>query len=245
VRGFRLPVDQPHNYRALVGAYEPETTRMFRRLVEPGMTVVDVGASLGYYTRLCAGLVGRTGHVHAFEPHPVSLALLRNNVRRCPNVTVHAAAAHSADTTLTLYGGRSGVHSLWRSSLDTVRDDAFEVQAVRLDSVLHGRPVDLVKIDAEAHEPEVIAGMSELIETQPGLAIILEYYPELLRRRGLDPAAFLHGLFGRGFGVVAIDDRNGGVRRIEPDGVAALERSIVRYANLVLARADWLARAGG
>ena len=62
-------------------AYEPETVATFQALVQPGMTVVDIGANLGHHTLILADLVGKTGSVHAFEPHPETFEQLVANTR--------------------------------------------------------------------------------------------------------------------------------------------------------------------
>ena len=41
--------------------YEPETRELFQRIVKPEMTVVDIGAQIGYFTLLFARLVGPKG----------------------------------------------------------------------------------------------------------------------------------------------------------------------------------------
>jgi len=48
--------------------------------VKPGQTVLDIGASIGFFTLLLARLVGPSGRVFAFEPDTVSFALLKANV---------------------------------------------------------------------------------------------------------------------------------------------------------------------
>src|SRR5262249_47379079 len=40
------------------GRYEPQETHIARMLLQGGMTVVDVGANWGYFTLVCAHLVG-------------------------------------------------------------------------------------------------------------------------------------------------------------------------------------------
>ena len=54
----------------LSGAFESVTTNLLRDLVEPGMTVVDVGANIGYFTLQFAMAVGTSGQVWAFELVP-------------------------------------------------------------------------------------------------------------------------------------------------------------------------------
>ena len=50
-----------------LGTYERHETRLVRKYLCPGMTFVDVGANVGYYTTLAAH-VGPKGKVFAVEP---------------------------------------------------------------------------------------------------------------------------------------------------------------------------------
>jgi FkbM family methyltransferase len=61
-------------------SYESETEEAVRNLLRPGMTVVDLGAHVGYFTLLAARLVGRGGRVYAFEPSRATFLILRKNV---------------------------------------------------------------------------------------------------------------------------------------------------------------------
>lgn len=42
---------------------------ILRRIVRPGMIVVDIGANIGVFSRFLAGLVGVDGKVNAFSLH--------------------------------------------------------------------------------------------------------------------------------------------------------------------------------
>src|SRR5215475_14729272 len=39
-------------------------------LIAPGDSVIDIGASIGEYTRYLSSKVGPQGHVYSFEPNP-------------------------------------------------------------------------------------------------------------------------------------------------------------------------------
>src|SRR3954447_8262154 len=62
--------------------WEIDEATLFRALIRPGATVLDIGAHVGYYTLLSARAAGRRGRVIAFEPHPANAGLLRVNVQR-------------------------------------------------------------------------------------------------------------------------------------------------------------------
>src|SRR5438477_6662951 len=61
----------PPGYRdtrtVMVGLFQEAETTLFNRIVQPGMSFVDVGAYVGYFTVLASRLVGPSGHVYAFE----------------------------------------------------------------------------------------------------------------------------------------------------------------------------------
>ena len=63
------------------GGSEPHLTKVFERYCRPGMTVVDVGANLGYYSLLASRLVGDSGRVVALEPNSENCRLLLSSLR--------------------------------------------------------------------------------------------------------------------------------------------------------------------
>src|SRR5882762_1728801 len=70
---------QRHIY---MGAFEPRETRLAKKHLRPGMTCVDVGANVGYYTALTAQAVGPSGCVVAFEPSPYAFERLHGMIAR-------------------------------------------------------------------------------------------------------------------------------------------------------------------
>src|SRR5580658_10924570 len=53
------------------GSFEPDELAFIRRMVKPGMTVVDAGANIGVHSLVLADCVGAAGMVHSFEPSAV------------------------------------------------------------------------------------------------------------------------------------------------------------------------------
>ena len=64
----------------LKGRYEPALRNVLVSQVRAGMTVLDVGANIGYYTVQLANMVGACGRVLAFEPNPVLCDELKCNI---------------------------------------------------------------------------------------------------------------------------------------------------------------------
>ena len=54
----------------LGGTWENFVDDVLCAYAQPGMTVLDIGANLGYYTIKLADRIGPQGHLHAFEPNP-------------------------------------------------------------------------------------------------------------------------------------------------------------------------------
>jgi FkbM family methyltransferase len=61
-----------------------------RRFLRPGMTVIDLGANLGVYGVPIARLVGRTGHMFAYEPgaEPRALLEVSRKLSGVPHLTI-------------------------------------------------------------------------------------------------------------------------------------------------------------
>src|SRR6185503_13852355 len=79
IKGFRTARGDylPHRLRILFGNYEAEEIEIMRKFLRPGQIIVDVGANVGYLTRLFARATGTTGRVCAFEPNPLIFDILK------------------------------------------------------------------------------------------------------------------------------------------------------------------------
>jgi FkbM family methyltransferase len=80
------------------GEFSPGEAELFKQIIHPGSTVLDIGANIGIHTVLFAQLVGPEGRVIAFEPQRVIHQLLAGNVmiNGHMNVDARRAAAGSA-----------------------------------------------------------------------------------------------------------------------------------------------------
>jgi predicted methyltransferase len=80
---------------------ERNETRTLLESLEPGMTVVDVGANVGYYTILMSKKVENSGKVFAFEADPLNFSILEYHSKRyrCANLVLEqkAVVSHQGD----------------------------------------------------------------------------------------------------------------------------------------------------
>lgn len=182
--GEKMTVLMPEGWIYLrFSRYEEELTEFLIGHLGEGGTFVDVGAHFGYFSLLSAYLVGRSGHVHAFEPTPRTFEILSANLGGRPNVVLNQRAAFSSTGSLTMFDmgpGFAGYNSFVAPRLegdarDKVQARVLEnVETVALDEYTAGWPIrpTFVKIDAESAESEVLKGMTSTIRRlRPTLAV--------------------------------------------------------------------------
>ena len=209
-----MPREVAANYRQ--GPYEPLTQRSFVESLRPGMTMVDIGAHVGFVTVLSARLVGPSGRVHAFEPSGDNLAYLRRNValNGHGNVTVHAAAVGSESCMREFHLAESSDSNGFYAHPLTGTVRTVRVEQKALDDVITG-PVDAVKIDVEGAETEVLDGMRRLLRENPRMTVWAEWNPACMRNAGYDPLELPRRLRELGFGLTVLDDLHGGTPSLE------------------------------
>ncbi|MBI5622172.1 MAG: FkbM family methyltransferase [Elusimicrobia bacterium] len=165
--------------------------------VEPGATVVDVGAHIGTFALLAARMVGPSGRVVALEPSPATLELLRRNValNGLSWVKVHPVGAAEAEGTAELFTA-SGLDNPAADTLSpTPGRRGVMVRLARLDDVLAQEGctrVDLLKLDVEGAELRALAGAPRTLALTR--RIVMEVHPPAAPlqevRRVLEGAGF-------------------------------------------------------
>jgi len=158
-----------------------------RRLVHAGDNVIDIGASIGGYTKFLSRLVGSSGHVYSFEPNPPIYDFLSYNVRKLEldNVTLCDAAlsdaAGFAEIAIPRYRWGSECH--YDATLETNRAAPdcrrAQVRVNTLDSffVDHSERISFIKCDVNYHELACVRGALQTIRgSKP--AILIEILPD-------------------------------------------------------------------
>jgi FkbM family methyltransferase len=210
-QGFCIYVDplEPWIGRGIAaGSYEPEVEAIFRKYVRPGMTVLDVGANVGFFTMLAASLVGPEGRVVAFEPNSNNVRMLEASRRanNFENVHVHCIAASDAPGLLaftTSYSNGSAVSlgSSLEGLLGTTVIPAIDADRLLADE----QPVHFIKIDVDGGEYRALNGMRRTLSRYRP-TIVSEFTPGLLGGiSGVSAEEYLRFLMGQKYSIAVIE----------------------------------------
>lgn len=152
------------------GLYEPEDLANLALFVQPGDTVVDVGAHFGGYTERFSDLVGPHGRVHAVEPIGQCAEYLETLVSRHPGITVHRCAVsdrevRGATLSIPRLFGFIPEPALASLSFNSPAPDGTHIVVTTLDHIMAKEVrISFIKLDIEGGEFAALAGAQAIIE---------------------------------------------------------------------------------
>ncbi|CAN1500362.1 fkbM_fam, methyltransferase, FkbM family [Burkholderiaceae bacterium] len=206
---------------------------LFRKGIQPGMVVVDIGANIGIYTIFFARLVGIHGKVLAFEPDPKNFKFLKKNVAQLSQVIACHAAVGSSSGSIALYlSPELNVDHQIFDAGDARK--SIEVPLFSLDDYFQsGRRIDWIKLDVQGAELMVLQGAQRTIRENPQLKIVMEFSPYSLDRANTSPIYLLEFIRSLGLEIYVLEN---------PEKIFIYEISVdyqleeMDYCNLMLRR---------
>jgi FkbM family methyltransferase len=198
--------------------FESRETALIKNYLQAGMTFVDVGANIGYYTLLAASLVKPEGLVIAFEPSPYAYARLAQTVKQnnLPQVKLNQVGLSDAIGTAQLFLPREvGNHS--PSMIPHHAGTPVNVPVTTLDEYIEAQKIqhiDLVKIDVEGLEPNVVRGATRAISQRRIKAILCEFNKYWLEQNGSSPRYLYKLLTDFGFKAQDVCDFDADIANI-------------------------------
>ena len=179
--GVRVECDANNyfQYNIGLGNYEYAVRKTIKSLLREGDTMIDVGCNIGYLSCVAAKCVGPNGRVHSIDPNPEVIRQTVNNARlnEFDWVRSHCVAASNADGVADFHVGVEHAFSTLISDSRCMRvKETISVPTKRVDDIVEGENVKLVKVDVEGHELQVLEGMERLIGTRTA-AFIVEHTP--------------------------------------------------------------------
>lgn len=177
-----------------------EDVQFIKSYLKAGDFFVDVGANIGIWVLTAAAMVGKSGKVTAFEPHPRIFKFLNANVQlndfrhvRLHNCAVGESAGsvafsdEKADDTNRVVASNEG------TSVPVVTlDDGLERQS----------PIALLKVDAEGYEKHILHGAEKIMERVQ--CLFIEISDSNLMMFGSSSSDILAWLTSRGFRLYEI-----------------------------------------
>jgi FkbM family methyltransferase len=216
-RPFDLPVYDGLRLRAYPDSHEPgrfiyygglpdfDEMTFIRRYLRPGDRFIDGGANVGAYTLLAASLVGPTGHVDAFEPAPLEISRLRENVSRngFDQVRVHEAGLADVPGWADFTVDRKSGNRLRRTDDDQA--NVTLVAVTTIDTALPATNHAMAKLDLEGAEPLALRGAERHLAAGDPPVLVLELVDRFVRRFGSSAVEVADWLYHRGYELATYD----------------------------------------
>jgi FkbM family methyltransferase len=190
----------------LKGKKEFDCHYLVRKLIKKGDFVIDLGANLGYYSRIFSRLAGRDGKVFSIEPVELFRSVLSRNTRNRLNVELIPFAIGKNDNEKIKMGvpATSAYFSHGRTHVLSSEEKCsmiFEATVMRPDTIFKNLDnLNYMKCDIEGYENIAIPLFKEiLIKYMPILQI------EIADENKAELIPFLRGL---GYSVFEVKGDN-------------------------------------
>lgn len=239
VQGNKMYITPPDSALSrellLCGTYENGEVRVFHELLRRGMTVLDLGANIGYFTLIAAKLVGPEGKVFAFEPEPANFSLLQRNVNinGYENVTLVQKAVSDKNGVEELYLCSDS----WGHSLSSVNrgEDLISVPVTSLDQFFsEDIAIDFIKMDIEGAEKKALQGMERILGKGDVKAMVIEFHFDELQSQGSSFEEIWHQTKSLGFEFYEMKDN--GIAGVDFQQALSLADKIGGDVNLLCLR---------
>ena len=167
---------------------EKEVVSLMMRVVQPGDTVVDAGANIGFFTLLLSRLVGDTGKVIAIEPGENNWTKLNTNIEwsKADNIALVTkpldACIRRTDFYVRADSGSNSCHG-------DAKEQPRSVETVTLDELTREMAPRLIKLDIEGSEVKALRGAGTLLRFGRPSFIVCEVNEQALAAMGDDLAS--------------------------------------------------------
>lgn len=142
--------------------------------IDSKLTIFDVGANIGNYSKMIKDIFKDKAKVFAFEPSKKTFQKLLQNTNHLSNITCFNFGFGNEETRLNLYSNKdeSGLASVYKRKLDHFNiemnlNELIELRTIdgfcRENKINH---INLLKIDVEGHELKVLEGARNMLSSQ-------------------------------------------------------------------------------
>ncbi len=213
-------------YRELV---EPEY-EFLRHILNKNSVFFDVGAGIGMYSIFAARFVN--GNIHSFEPVEENIQTIKINLKAnsCNSkVKLNAVALSNKEGFGRMKKGKKLFLSRLYDVSTNYHDNSINVTKLDTYCSRHNiKHIDILKIDAEGHEPEIIEGAEKMLNAKKINIIILELDPKLKK--------FYIFLKNKGFELFCYNYEKNFLKHVSPISEESLRSSRLSlfHSNIIL-----------
>ncbi len=190
---YAFPIYKPLYFRYKKKSDKKKIKRL-KQFIKPGMTILDIGANIGFYTKLFAEIVGENGKVYAFEPEEINFKRLKKITSKYTNVSIEQAAVGKESGIIKLYHSKD--LNVDHQTYDTGENRrTSEIRSIALDDYFaNGEKIDFIKIDIQGYDYFAISGMRNTIARSDNLLIFGEFWPYGLNKAGINYQDYINVL---------------------------------------------------
>jgi FkbM family methyltransferase len=215
--------------------FEPLTSALIRSVSRRKEIFIDVGAHYGFFTIL-AGLENTQLEVHALEPIPENMEILRRNLElnELSAIRCHEKAASNRVGQAQFQKSRAADNSSFQTHPEVPRLAEIEVETLTLATLLDSRDAAplLVKIDTDGHEIPILEGLEDSLSRSQDVTLIVELNPIMQKQAGHEPEDLLAKLEEMGFATFLLQEEEYRLVPIDPRSDWSALLGSAGYANL-------------
>ncbi len=184
------------------GNYEEEEIEIYNQLIEDGMTILDVGANIGYFSILWR-IKFPNSTIYAFEPMKDTFNTLKKNIaiNNCENVFPLPFALSNKNKNGYFYSSPEMISiASEKNVLDYKKAEKIPISFIKLD-FFNIENIDFIKIDAEGSEFNILKGSIESFKKFNPIVVVelFEYWDKVFEYHPDEVIEFLKELGYRSF----------------------------------------------
>lgn len=213
--------------------------KLIRSIVKPGFNVLDIGANIGFYTKVFSELTGSTGNVYAFEPDTTNFTHLQGNLRTNKNVKLINKAVSDNTGPIKIYLSKM-LNVDHRTYPVDDYSHIMEIEGVAIDDYLtlnNITKVDFIKMDIQGFELTALKGMEKTLKNNPAVKIITELWPYGLDKAGHTASQVYDFLHSLGFELYLISETE--LKPLTQKAVNELINQEQSYYNVIVSKENF------
>jgi FkbM family methyltransferase len=174
---------------------------ILKKYIKPGSSVLDIGANIGFYSKILSQLAGSTGKIYCFEPDKLNFKYLQKNTAHLKNIELFNSAVSDKKDVIKIYKSKM-LNVDHRTYPVNNYESVEEIDAISIDDLVAEKiipKVDFIKIDIQGYELSAFKGMLTLLRSNKDLKIVAEFWPHGFLKAGTTAVDFYHFFTGLGF----------------------------------------------